>query len=236
MIHQRVLFVCGLGFLGALAARSPDARADDRIKVVKRERAEAAPAGSPDQINWTWAAVAQPFDLLNGGYANFEVQRAINRDKNHSHSLALAFWGSQSTKDDGLSSYGDSRPAHKTLDKRLYGLAARYKLYLMRSFHFNFGAGFRSTSTKETAVFDAGDSAHAEKSATVLGADLGLGNRWVLANGLVLGGNWLQVFVPGVTLASENAKVPAGYVARKAGSDAKAPSYRLGILELGYAW
>ena len=58
----------------------------------------------------------------------------------------------------------------------------------------------------------------------------------LLPSGIVIGGNWLQVFIPVTTLASKDAKVPAGYETGRAESDAKTSSVRLVAVDIGYAW
>lgn len=196
----------------------------------------AKPAEKKDAVDWRWIAVAQPVDIVNQGFPAFEIQHAIRQDVNHTHSLALAFWGAKHGRGDGTFGYKLTEVQKRKLDKEMLAIAGRYKLYLMRSFHFNFGGGFRSTSTKEEATFKTGETIKAEKSASVLGLDVGVGNRWVLANGLVIGGNWLQVFVPVVTLASKDAALPDGYTAISRRSDAGRSSIRLVAVDLGYAW
>lgn len=69
-----------------------------------------------------------------------------------------------------------------------------------------------------------------------MGLEVGLGNRWVLKNRVVIGGNWLQIYAPIATLAAKDADVPVGYAASYPNSDAKKVAFRLAVFDIGYAW
>ncbi len=56
----------------------------------------------------------------------------------------------------------------------------RYKIYSGHSFNFNFGLGVRKTTSTEKLNYVKLKDVSAEKTATLLGLDTGLGNRWFL--------------------------------------------------------
>ncbi len=214
-----------------------------RVKVLKREKKTSA-AVPEGELWWSQAIVLQPALISSGtgpGAGALEYQRVVDRMAPKPSSVAFGFRSDSSTTtgDAGLFDKGQTESVRKQLV-----VTAKYHLYLMRSFHFTGGAGFRSTSTKETYRSTSGVSVNAEKSASNLGFELAVGNRWVLPFGLVLGGTWLEVFVPAVTLSSKDADIPAGYDddsgiftgrgSRK--SDKKRTSIRLVALDLGWAF
>ena len=87
----------------------------------------------------------------------------------------------------------------------------RYKIYSGHSFNFNFGLGVRKTTSTEKLNYVKLKDVSAEKTATLLGLDTGLGNRWFFANGIVIGRNWLQIFYPFKVLSEKDATAPDEY-------------------------
>lgn len=220
------------------AVVAPAAQAEPRVKVTSGASDVASPA---QRKPWTWSLLLEPFDLMLGLFPAFELQRSLgNADK--PTSVALAFYG---VKNNGGSIFGTGKyggadgyefATEESVQHDMQVLTARYKLFLMRSFHFNFGAGFRAMSSKETATFKDGSKQSAQKSSVDFGGELGLGNRWVTSSGFVIGGTWLVAYAPAVTLASKDAKLPAGYRANNPKNDSKSMALRMAVLDIGWAW
>lgn len=240
-IAAALAFACGAAPVLAQDEDEPEEK--PRVKVLKKEMAASA-AVPEGQLWWSQAVVLQPALISSGtgpGGGALEYQRVIDRMNPKPSSVAFGFRSDSSTTtgDAGLFDGGETESVRKQLV-----VTAKYHFYLMRSFHFTGGAGFRSTSTKETYKGTDRVTVQAEKSASNLGFELALGNRWVLPFGLVLGGTWLEVFVPAVTLASKDADIPAGYDddsgifsgGSSRNSDKKRTSVRLVALDLGWAF
>ncbi len=219
------------------AVAAPVAQAEPRVKVTT---GSCAPAPSPRKP-WTWSLLLEPFDLMLGLFPAFELQRSLEgADK--PTSIALAFYGVHDNSR-GIfrgRNYGGAEgyvySSEEKVQHDMKVLTARYKLFLMRSFHFNFGVGFRSMATEETATFRDGSKQSAEKSSVDFGGELGLGNRWVTSSGFVIGGTWLVAYAPAVTLSAKDAKLPAGYRANNPKNDSKSMALRMAVLDIGWAW
>jgi hypothetical protein len=223
--------------LGLLAAGAPALAAAKKSKSARRDS---------DSIGWSRAVVLEPGAITGtpDSAPLIQFQQALSRDYDHPHSLAVSYWGRtfDSNEDPGYAT-ADADSVTGRRDRRsIFGVTARYMLYLTRSFHFNFGGGFRTTRTEERAFLANGETFDAKKSATSLGIDIGLGNRWVLSNGLVLGGTWFQHFIPVAVVQSKDARLPDGYEAGDdildgsgARHDGMTMSYRIAA-DIGYAW
>ncbi len=236
MSHKQIHFI----LVATVLALTAPARGES-LTAAKAKNSE--PAAEGEEPWWNWAFTLQAADLVDEVSPAAEIQKRIGQKPNHPHSLSIAYWSMRKTTTNSSSSYQAAADGDRKDRFTLDALSARYKLYLTRSFHFNFGAGIRSLATKESVKFPTGETITAEKSATSLGLDIGLGNRWVLPFGGVLGGNWLEVFVPGPVLKSKDASLPDGYSSgRYSGtygskkSDATRFSLRIAVVDLGYAW
>jgi hypothetical protein len=230
-------------YLACVASAGTASATPDDVKAAKR--------GGRAPTEWDWAVVAEPLDVWDGVSTAVEVQKRISNDLLRPTSLALAYWGVHHTASG--TSESTQRGDEGGNESDVYDLRSvtvRLKLYVLKPFYLNFGAGVLTTSTKESVTFADGDTVNASKSAVTAGADVGLGHRWVLPHGIVLGGNWLEVYQPIATLQSKDATVPPGYhmgKARSLGSlfsggspsaksDATLTQLRLAVFDLGYAF
>jgi hypothetical protein len=242
LVASLALAPTGLAASGRKSKDKDKDRAGDGDKPARRDTAAR-------KISWANAVILEPVALTFApdSAPAIQLQHALDRDYDHPNSLALTYWGAtfDSTDDSHHPTDPDPDSVIERHDRRrIFGVSARYMFYLTRSFHFNFGGGFRSTATEERAILADGSSFTVKKSATSLGVDIGLGNRWVLPNGLVLGGTWFQHFIPVAVVQSKDAKIPDGYEdggdlfdpdSGGAKNDGMTMTFRIAA-DIGYAW
>jgi hypothetical protein len=218
--------------------------AKDNDDVAEQEDFETdADEGTSKRIYRSTAFVLQPADLIAEIHPSFELTFNLRNHPKFTQAISFAYWGTDQKRKENRDSDLEEN-VEKTIRLTMNAAAARYKIYLGRSFHFNFGLGVRKTTSTEQLDYVKLKDVSAEKTATSLGIDIGLGNRWVFANGIVIGGNWLQIFYPIKVLSEKDATAPedhtifestaVGQSTKKADGDVT--SFRIAILDIGYAW
>ena len=218
--------------------------AKDNKEVTEQENFETnAREGNSKRTYRPTAFVLQPADPIAEIHPSFELSFNLSNHPKFTQAISFAYWGTDQKRKENRNSDLEEN-VEKTIRLTMSAAAARYKIYLGRSFHFNFGLGVRKTTSTEKLNYVKLKDVSAEKTATSLGIDIGLGNRWVFANGIVIGGNWLQIFYPFKVLSEKDATAPedhtifestaVGQSRKKADGDVT--SFRIAIFDIGYAW